>query len=45
MHTYNLSGTIYVAMRVTDQTGGYIAHGRTVQEAIKNLFTIYNNYN
>ena len=45
MTTYNLAGTIYVAMKVNNHTGGYIAHGKTIQEAINNLFRIYNQYN
>ena len=45
MTTYNLAGTIYVAMKVKNQSGGYIAHGKTIQEAINNLFIIYNQYN
>lgn len=45
MITYNLAGTIYVAMKVNNHKGGYIAYGKTIQEAINNLFIIYNQYN
>jgi hypothetical protein len=42
--THNLSGTVYASLSLTNEQGGYIAHGKTVQEAIAKLFAIYNYY-
>ncbi len=39
--THFVLGQNYALLKIEGQAGGYIAKGRTVQEAIINVFNIY----